>query len=275
VNFQQGGETIVPLGNGTLDFAGVAVGAAAFNAIERGVKIRLAADKGAHRPGFISVAMAIRKDLITSGAVKTWADLKGRKISIPAPGNTAAVYADVALKRGGLTAKDVELVVLPFAETGVALANKSIDAGVVAEPFQTQWEAQGISQRLPDTNDVYPGLQSSVLVYGSTFVGEVANRFTLAYVRGIRDYLDAFTKGKDKEEIIGIMIKVTTLKDRALYDKMGLSGFDPDGYINAKDLDAQQEYYLRTGDMPKKIDMAKIVDNSHCDYAVAQLGPYR
>jgi NitT/TauT family transport system substrate-binding protein len=115
-------------------------------------------------------------------------------------------------------------------------------------------------------------------MYGAKFVNEkseVARRFTIGYVRGIRDYLDAFTKDKDKEAIIGILIAATTLKDRALYDKIGLAGLDPDGRVNVKDLDLQQDFYVRTGTMAKRIDINKAVDNTFVDNALAQLGPYQ
>jgi NitT/TauT family transport system substrate-binding protein len=90
-------------------------------------------------------------------------------------------------------------------------------------------------------------------------------------------YNDAFAK-KDpavREEVIDILARETTLKDKALYDKMGLPGLNPNGTVNVADLKRQQDYYLASGLQKNQADIDKLVDGSFVENALKELGSYR
>lgn len=278
VPFQTGPAMIPPLGTGQLDVGGGAVSVGLFNAVLQDVPLRIVADKGSHRPRFIANRIVIRKDLVDSGQVKGFGDLKGRKVGLAALGNAGQILLDKTLKRGGITWKDVETTILAYPDMGVAFTSKGIDASVSLEPFTTQWAAQGLITVLAETEVAYPDLQAAVVMYGAKFSQdkpEVAKRFMVAYVRALRDYNDAFVKGRDKEALIAILIKTTSLKDRALYDKIVLGGLDPNGSVVASDLVAQQDWYIQYGYQKTKVDMAKVVDNQFVQYALGRLGNYQ
>jgi NitT/TauT family transport system substrate-binding protein len=104
---------------------------------------------------------------------------------------------------------------------------------------------------------------------------DVARRFAKAYVRGLRDYDQARTKGKDREEIIAIMQKHVQFLERSMYDVIPWSSSNPDGRVDVEPIAAAQDWFVERGYVQTKVDLAKVIDNQFADYAVAQLGPYR
>ena len=98
-----------------------------------------------------------------------------------------------------------------------------------------------------------------------------------AYLKGVRMYADAFVK-KDpaaRAEVIDILAAETALKDKSLYDKMGLPGLNPNGAVNTADLKRQQEYYLAAGHQKNVADIDKLVDDSFVNAALKDLGTYK
>ena len=69
-------EMIAPLGTGQLDVGGTSTSAGLFNAVERGINIKIVADKGSTPPGYGYQPILVRKDLVESGKVKSFADFK-------------------------------------------------------------------------------------------------------------------------------------------------------------------------------------------------------
>jgi len=68
--------------------------------------------------------------------------LKGKKVSFPAPGfNFGAMALDVLLAPYHMSTADVTSVVLPFSAAGQALAKGEVDAAFTTEPFITAAEA--------------------------------------------------------------------------------------------------------------------------------------
>lgn len=79
------------------------------------------------------------------------AQLKGKKVSIPALGtNFAAVALDVLMKPYSMTSADYTTVVVPFADAAQALARNEVDAAFVIEPFLTTAEAAAGDRVLVD-----------------------------------------------------------------------------------------------------------------------------
>ena len=104
---------------------------------------------------------------------------------------------------------------------------------------------------------------------------DAARRYAKAYVRGLRAYNDARTKGTDRDEIIGYLIKNTPLKDRAIYDQMPWPSSNPDGRVNPETIGAAQDWFAEQGYVASKVDLTKVIDNQFADYAVQALGPYQ
>lgn len=83
--------------------------------------------------------------------ITSLAQLKGKKVAIPAPGiNFGAVALDVLMKPYQMTSADYTTVVVPFANAQQALARNEVDAAFMIEPFVTIAEAAAGDRILVD-----------------------------------------------------------------------------------------------------------------------------
>lgn len=269
-------DVIASLATGDLDVSGGGWNLGLANAILRGVPIKVVADKMSKQPGFTNHRLFIRKDLYDSGQIRGVADLKGKKLAVASVAAMGVMLAP-NFQEVGLTFKDVDLVPMSFPEMLTALANKSVDASAMAAPMGTTAVAQGLavaSKRLMD--DLEPAPSCGAIFFSPQFAQktDVANRFMIAYVKGLRDYNDAFLKSKNKTEIVDIVSKATKITDMALFEKMDMPGLNPDGYADKRALDWSMKYWVSTGELKEPIDIDKVVDNSFVDNALKVLGKY-
>ncbi|HLH26984.1 MAG TPA: ABC transporter substrate-binding protein [Chloroflexota bacterium] len=263
---------------GQVDVGGIGPTAALLNAALRGIRLRMVGDRGTLAPGHGYLALVVRKDLVDSGQVRDVADLRGRKIASQPPLYATPGYYVLSrlLENAGLREDDVEYVPLGFADQATGLAGGSVDAIWGAEPAPTTVVGQGLGVRLRGGDEAVPNFDLGVLAYSEPFAAQtdLARRFMVAHLRGVRTYLDAFTRNIDRDRVIDLFVRQTALKDRSLYDRMVMPYMDPDGAFNTLDYDRVQDYYLRNGVIPQTVDLSQLVDNSFAEYAAQQLGPY-
>jgi len=277
---QSAAAAIAPLAAGELEIAGGVTSTALFNAIDRGVALKIVATKGGAVKGFDASQFIIRKDLIDSGQVKEVKDLKGKKMALANIQSGAEAEASFFLKQGGLTIKDVELVVMGYPDMLAAFANKAIDVSIQNEPLIATAVQQGVAVKWPPgaLSTAYGGeYQVAVLILSEPFSKNVdgARRFMVGYIKGLRDYNDAFMKGKDKDAITNILIKYTAQKDPAVYARMEMSYLNADGKMHLQSMKMDLDYFKQMGYYTGKLELQQIVDTQFIDYAVQQLGPYK
>ena len=278
--FDSGARMVPPLGANQLDAGGGAPSAGLNSAVARDVKVLIVADKGKNAPGRSFTAMIVRKDLVDSGKVKTPADFKGMKIALTSTAIPHEMSLAAILKSGGLTLKDVDALPLAFPDQVKALANKSIDASVTTEPFIQDILAKDVGVVFKRMDEFIPNQQTAVVMFSPKFASntDLATRWMVAYVKGVRMFNDAFTKKipAARDEAVDLLVKRTDLKDKAGYDKAVMPGIDPDGKLNVDDLKAQQDFYIAQGEQKDRIDVEKTVDASLTEAAVKTLGgPYK
>lgn len=271
------GATMTPaLATGQIDVGAGSPSAGLYNAAARNIAIKIVADKGSDRPGFGYQGIALRKGL--EGRVRDYADLKGLKIGMTGVGGTSPelVLAE-ALRKAGLTMKDVEIVQIGYPDLNTALNSGAIDAAVHFEPLFTLGVRQGFSVDWKRADEIYPNHQSAVIFYGVGFAEarqEIARRWMQAYVQGVRYYNDAFTKNQNKDEVIGILSRATGASAQVLAQAVP-AGLNPDGYVNKEGLAADLRTLVELGYVTQAPDMNAVVDNQYADYAVQQLGRYQ
>src|SRR5499427_6547311 len=234
LGFNSAAQMIAPLGTGELDVGGGTVSAGFYNAVGRGILIKIVADQASIKLGYGYSSLMVRKDLVDSGRYKTFADLKGMKVAIGAPGTGTASALNKALKKGGLKYGDVDIVYIGFPEHLPAYLNKGIDAAMSNEPTMTLEIEQGAAVRIIGNDVTYPDQQTAVVFYSERFVKErhdVAERFMRAYLRGVRMYNDALKDGRlagpKADEVIAILVKHTTIKDESMFRRMVPSYCNP------------------------------------------------
>jgi NitT/TauT family transport system substrate-binding protein len=275
VQFNSGQEMINQLAAGQLDVGCAVTSAGLFNAMSRDIPMKIVADKGINVPGKGYYRLVVRKDL--ADKLKDFKDLRNLKIAIVGTGSLDEISLARVLKTGNLTTKDIDLqVIRSFPDMLVALANKSIDASMLIEPFVTQGMTKGILDPWKDPEEYDPEAQTALLVYGTSMIKrpDLANRFMVAYVKSLRDYNDAFFKGKDKKEIVDILVKLSVIKDPALYDQMFPVGINPDGHVRMNGVDMDLEWYKENHLLQKDLSAQDTVDNQYVDFALRQLGKY-
>jgi NitT/TauT family transport system substrate-binding protein len=276
VPFDSAVRMIAPLGAGQLEVGQGVIRASALNAVARGVDVKGIAGASGSPPGHGNNAFILRKEL--ADQVRGPADLRGRKVGIASTGNGVEIELVELLHRGGLGLEDIELVQLNFGEQVIALSNAAIDLALVSEPSATLALDRGVGQLWMRSDELIPNHLTSFIWAGPHFIAQpdVAQRFMVAALKGVRLYNDAFFKGDaaTREEMIQIFMKYTAVKDRDLYSRMVFQGFDPDGRINRESVERDMAYYVATGQIPGPVDLDRLIDLRFADYAVSVLGPY-
>jgi NitT/TauT family transport system substrate-binding protein len=282
INFDSGPKMIAPLGSGQLDVAAGATSAGLFNAVARGIDIKIVADKGTAIPGASYMPIIVRKQLVDSGKVKGAKDLKGLKVAEAGQGGSPGSTLNEALKKAGLKYGDVVHVHnMGYPQHVSALQNGAVDASVTTEPSLTQALEQGIAVRLPG-EDAYPNQQVAVLLYGGEFIKkqpDVARRFMVAYLKGVRDYNDALKDGRftgsAADEVVKIIAQDSNVKDAALIRKMTANGCNPDGRVNEASLRTDLQFFREAGYLQGNVTVEQLVDHSFVDAALNVLGAYK
>jgi ABC-type nitrate/sulfonate/bicarbonate transport system substrate-binding protein len=274
VGFKAAPQILPAIATSEVQLSGSAVTPALFNAFARGIGMKLVADKGQVAKGFGFAAIVIRSDL--AGTVKDFKDLKGRKIAVMGKGVSSTTQLGKALELGGIQPNEVELVELGLPEMVAALANKAIDGATLLEPFITFATARNVAIRWKGMEEFLPFTgQNGVIITSQKFADEQpesTKRWMVAYLKGTRAYLDAVTNGTDRDGINAILAKHTAVKDLALLAKIAPTGFDPNGRLELKSLEADQDWFLKLGLQQARADLGKVIDYQFVDYAVSRLG---
>jgi NitT/TauT family transport system substrate-binding protein len=280
--FDSAAKMVAPLGTGELDVAAGAPSAGFYNAVLRGVDVKIVADKGSAPKNYGYLKLLVRSDLAKSGKVRSYKDLKGLKLAEPAQATSTSVTVDEALKRGGLTYDDIQHIYMGFPNHVSAFAGKSIDASMTTEPSATLAVRAGDAVQMASCDQLYLNQQIAVILYGGNFIvkrPEVGRRFMIAYIKAARFYNDALAqghlRGKNGPAVLSILTQYTPLKDRTVYEQATPNGNNPDGRVNVaslqKDLGWFRDHKLVNGD----VSIDKVHDGSFVDAALKQLGPYK
>lgn len=280
--FNSAAKMIAPLGVGQLDVGGGTVAAGLYNAVGRGIDVKVVADKGSIRPGYGFSALMVRKDLVDSGKYKSFKDLKGLTIAIGASGTGTAAALNEALKKGGLKYSDANVVDLGFPQHMVAFSNKAIDASITNEPTVTLAVKAGVAVRVAGNDIVSPGQQTAVVLYSGEFIKnspDIGKRFMRAYLKGVRDYNDGLKNGKiagkNADEVLSILTEYTEIKDKDLYRSIVPSYSNPDGRVNVDSLKRDYAFFKSQKLISGSATVDQVVDNSFVDAVVRELGPYK
>ncbi|MDG5471921.1 ABC transporter substrate-binding protein [Jeotgalibacillus sp. ET6] len=274
--FANSDDMLPALASGEVDIAGGISSASFFNAIAQGIDVKIVADKGHNVEGKSYFTFVIGAD--KQEEIKDYSDLKGKKVAVSSQNALDEyIYFDM-LEHAGLAKDEVEFVLMPdFGNMLAAIENGSIDAALQIEPLITQGIANGIHVRLGDATDFAPEAQIAMVLGSPDFIGkekDVSLRFMAAYLKGVRDYNDAFTKGQDKDEIINIMTQYTALKDAAVWEDVFVTGLDPDGKMFIDNIREQYELYKDNGAIQGEIDFDEAIDTKLTEEVVEILGEY-
>jgi NitT/TauT family transport system substrate-binding protein len=275
INFDAGSRMIAPLAQDQIDVAAGATSAGLFNAWNRDIPIKVVADKGSQPPGNGYMALMVRKDLMDSGKIRDYADLRGLNIAIVATGQTDHHTMAMALAKGGLTLADANVIEMAFPDQIVGLRNASIDVALGIEPFISKMVDDGIAVRWHGSDEIYPEQLTAAVLYGPGFVPtEAARRWMIAYLKGVRDYNDAFKRNRGRDAVVDVLVKNIKGIDAPAYARIVAPGLDPNGKFSVAGVASDIRFYQDQGLLKQPIDAEQVVDLSFADYAASYLGPY-
>ncbi|MFL5094876.1 MAG: ABC transporter substrate-binding protein [Xanthobacteraceae bacterium] len=281
-SFKSASDMVAPLGTGQLDAGAGSASAGLYNAVARGIKIRIVADKASSPPGYGATKIVVRRDHVDTGRYKEPKDLKGMKFAMNAPGVSNTSTLNTLLKSAGLKYSDVETVDLPLPEHVTVLKNKAVDAAASVEPAPTIAAKNGDAVVIKSDDEILPHHQIAVLLYSEDFAlkrQDAARRFMRAYIRAVRFYNDALKDGRldgpTADEVIAILAEATPIKSRDIYKAITPTGMNPDGRVNAESLAYDLAFYREQGLIRGEVTIDAVVDHSFADAAVKELGPYR
>ncbi len=224
--FRGGQDAVSALATGQLDVDLGAINAGFFNAIAEGLDLRAVASLGIQPLPVTATPLVARKDLWDSGAIRSGADLKGRKVAVNTPGASPEYFLSLVLERHGMTLKDVDETLIGFPQMVIALKTRSIDAAFPAEPFASEAIRENLAALVRPDADVGGGDMTTVFFFSGKFRRErpaVGERFLRAMIRGARDAI-----GYDKKpDIIDILAKATKIAPPVVAAAFPY-GFDPD-----------------------------------------------
>jgi NitT/TauT family transport system substrate-binding protein len=276
-----GAKVIAPLGTGELDVGSGALSVGFWNALVRGVKFRIVADRGHAEPGYLYQTVFMRKDLIDSGQFKSLKDLKGMRMGFAAQGVTSLSLLNEAAKYAGIRFEDVTPVYLSFPQQIAALQNKALDGALLIEPQATVAVNAGYGVRFMDTNEFYPYQQISVIFFSEKFATQrkdTGEKFMRAWLRGVRSYNDSIKDGKiagfGADEVVATMAKNFNMTP-ALVREMYSQAVDVTGAINAAGIQKDLDFFLKQGWVTGQIKATDVTDMSFAQKASAELGPYQ
>ena len=273
---------VAPLATGDVDVGSGAVSAALYNAFDRGITMRVVADKSGNKGSLSYQHFLVRKTLWDSGEVRTLKDLKGRKFAATAQGNNESAVVEEAMRSVGLSSRDLDKVTLSMPQQVAAFANNAIDATLIAEPFLSAILKSGTAVSMMPVTKVREHSVTGIVIYSDHLIKtkpDIARRMMAAYIRGLRFYTDALKDGRlagpGADEVTDIIAKYSVIKDKALLRSTIPHSVDPDGHVPMDSLRKDWEYYAAEKLISGKVSVENVVDTSFVETALKLLGPYR
>jgi NitT/TauT family transport system substrate-binding protein len=272
---------IAPLGAGQLDVGGGAITAGLYNAVGRGIDLKIVADLGSDPPGYGFQTLVVSNSLLASGGYKSVKDLRGKRIAITARGISTSALVAALLKTGGLTMNDVTMMYMPVADQIAAMRNGSLDASLMPEPGPSLAEKEKVGTKMLRDDAYYPNQQIVAMLYGSNFLKknrDTGLRFMRAYLRGVRLYNDNLKNGKLAGKQAGVVMSIfaeATHQDRSVLSRVTPSGDNPNGRLNVLTMRSDLNFFKAQGliDSPT-IQAEDAIDATFAADAVKALGPY-
>jgi NitT/TauT family transport system substrate-binding protein len=267
---------VVPyLARGDIDVAPQVMGPGFFNQYTEGFGIKVVAPLDETHKGWNdTVYFMVRQDDWDSKAIRTPADLRGKKLPKP-NGSPNDVLAFDILAKAGLTIANVKMdVPIVGATTNFlpAFRNKQFDAMSIPEPVATQFEKLGIAHRWLSYQDVIPSFQTAYLAISPAFAKDhhdAAERFVRAFMRACRDI--AATNGKWTPELIDSEAKWSGL-DRNVIAAIPGPTYPGLGKVDVDSIRRQEQLWLSLGMLKQSVPIAALIDESYARTARATLG---
>jgi NitT/TauT family transport system substrate-binding protein len=200
--------------------------------------------------------------LLAKPAIKTWADLKGKTISIGGPKDITRIYLERMAGPNGLKPGDYDTV---FAGATTArfsaLQSGAVDAAILLPPFNFYAESAGFTN-LGLTINYAPELPFAGAVVARAWAASHAT--TLAKVLSVHNKSMAwFADPQNRDEAIKIMVEASKLKQEVVaqsYDFLRDNAFfEPTGRVSKAKMGELLKALKSLGDVEGSTDVERFV----------------
>lgn len=196
VKFPFSSQSLPALAQGDIDVSAGLISVGLFNGIERGMNVKIVADKGhVALEGCSEKALLARRELVEAGELEGPEQLDGKKIAF-IPGGTENYIIEQLLVEGGLTIDNITIVDVPTPAQQDAIETGAIDLTMTSEPWVTRLLDTGNTEIWMPYNEIMPGFQSAIIIYGPNFLEknpDAGKRFMTAYLKAVRQYNEGHT----------------------------------------------------------------------------------
>jgi NitT/TauT family transport system substrate-binding protein len=209
VRLSGGPEILSQVATGQLNIGGTGMGAAGFNAVAASLPVEFVAPL---HSGYVEDYFTVRR-ATWEKEIKRIGDLKGKPVALNVRGAAVEWMLDQALKRDGLTLKDVQVKTMPFPDMVPALETGAVEAAILTEPFPTLAEERGVALRPLPRPAGAKATPITAIFWNKDWAAknpELAHKVMVAYLKAARDL--ALDNGWKQERNIDLMVKYTGAK---------------------------------------------------------------
>ncbi len=250
------------------------ISAGYFNALEKNLPVTIVMDRVSSPLGH---KLMLRPDL--KGKITKLSQLKGKVIASNGAGSVSTYEVGKMLETDGLTLADVDVKVFPFPQMAIGFQNRAIDAAIVIPPFTSTFLDKNIADAFTDPDDLvkpHP-LTIAVSILNTDWAKaneKVARDYYYAYLRGVRDYCNAYHGGKIRAGMVDLLIKTGTETRPDVLNKYPWPARDPNGRINTDSMLDMQAWYAKNKMSTANLPADRLVHTSYVEEAVKKLGPF-
>ncbi len=273
-NLDTAANSIALLAQNQLQLVEGGISAGYFNALEKNLPVTMVLDRVSSPLGH---NLMLRPD--HQGKITDLKQLKGKTIATNGQGAVSTYEVGKMLESAGLTINDVDIKVLPFTQYALAFNNKAIDAAITIPPFTAQLLDGGHAVNFADPDKLvkpHP-LTIAVSMVNTEFAKghqELMKNYYVAYLKGIRDYCQAYHGAPIRQAMIDTSIRTGTETRAELLHKYPWPARSPNGQINVASLLDMNAWYVKNKMSNVQFPAERIVDRSYIDNALAKLGPF-
>jgi len=270
VRLAGGTEILSQVATGQLQMGGTGMGAAGFNAVASSLPVEFVAPL---HSGYVEDYFTVRK-ASWGKDIKRIADLKGKPVALNVRGAAVEWMLDQALRKDGLTLRDVEVKIMPFPDMVPALESGAVEAAILTEPFPTLAEERGIAVRPLPRPAGAKATPITAIFWNKEWVAKdpaLAHKVMVAYLKAARDL--ALDNGWKQERNIDLMVKYTGAKADVIR-RARAHVLDPNLDMDPAVLDSMQRLSSEMGFLKYKdlLPVSRLFNFAYRDRAVAELG---
>ncbi len=237
----------------------------------------MVADQGSVRAGRGEAAIVARPSLLDSGALADYTALRGKRVGLSrVRGDHDWLTFAAALRQGGLTFDDVEVVICDFGDARhEALRTGVIDVATVNRLGSLMEGRESGAFVVWKHEYEFRQRQERAIVFSYRFWSErteEAYRFVAAYLGGLREYYRAFEMGIERDAVAAVLSEQSEESVEAILGEMIPMAVDPDGFLLRDAISADVDWLQQQGLLEKPISVDDFVDYRYLEAALAQLG---